>query len=445
MGVDAVAAGQVTLDLSATELVETARTSTRRDLSHRAAGYSLAGAFLVAAAAVAAFAPPLRGFSPLAAIIAVAAYAGVSRVVFEVGNGGFLATQPLLVPMLFLLPARDVPLLVAAGLLLGQGPSFVRGRRPLNQIPIYLVGAFYSLAPALVLSLAHARQPHWRDAGIYAGAFAAQVTADFLPNAAWSRIWWNIEPAAHARAMRLPVRVDMALSPVGLAVAIASGGRIWGIFAVLPLVGLLKVFAQERQHRLDHALELSHAYRGTAMLLGEVIEADDAYTGSHSRDVVELVAAVADHLGLDPHARRQAELAALLHDVGKVKMPAELVNKPGKLDAEELALMHTHTIVGEQMLDTVGGLLGEIGHIVRSSHEHWDGAGYPDGLAGEEIPLTARIVSVCDAWSAMTSDRSYRPALERTVALAELRAGAGTQFDPRVVAALESVLAERYS
>ena len=135
-----------------------------------------------------------------------------------------------------------------------------------------------------------------------------------------------------------------------------------------------------------------------------------------------------------------AEFAALLHDVGKVKMPAALINKPGALDDEERELMKTHTIVGEQMLDKVGGLLGDIGRFVRSCHEHWDGGGYPDGLAGEEIPLVARIVSACDAWSAMTTDRSYRKALSHAAAAAELRAGSGTQFDPKVVEALVAVV-----
>jgi HD-GYP domain-containing protein (c-di-GMP phosphodiesterase class II) len=102
--------------------------------------------------------------------------------------------------------------------------------------------------------------------------------------------------------------------------------------------------------------------------------------------------------------------------------------------------MNTHTIVGQEMLDQVGGLLGDVGGIVRSCHERWDGAGYPDGLAGETIPLEARIVCTCDAWSAMTTDRPYRKALPNALALAELRACAGTQFDPRVVDALVAVL-----
>jgi HD-GYP domain-containing protein (c-di-GMP phosphodiesterase class II) len=203
---------------------------------------------------------------------------------------------------------------------------------------------------------------------------------------------------------------------------------------------MFATFAKERQHRIDNALELSAAYRGTAMLLGDVIEADDEYTGHHSRDVVELVVAVADRLGLDPRERQRAEFAALLHDVGKVKIPPEIINKPGALDDDEWELMRTHTILGETMLLQIGGLLGEVGHIVRSCHERWDGAGYPDRLVAEQIPLAARIVCACDAWSAMTTDRSYRKARSVEQALGELRASAGTHFDPRVVEALEATL-----
>jgi HD-GYP domain-containing protein (c-di-GMP phosphodiesterase class II) len=131
-----------------------------------------------------------------------------------------------------------------------------------------------------------------------------------------------------------------------------------------------------------------------------------------------------------------AEFAALLHDVGKLRVPAEIINKPGPLTPEERAIMNQHTIEGERMLQKVGGRLAEVGAVVRACHEDWDGTGYPDGLAGEEIPLAARIVSCCDAFSAMTTDRSYRKALSLDAALAELEANAGTQFDPTVVKSL---------
>ena len=167
-----------------------------------------------------------------------------------------------------------------------------------------------------------------------------------------------------------------------------------------------------------------------------MIEADDEYTGSHSRDVVELTIAVSDELQLSPRDRRDAELSALLHDVGKVRIPNEIINKQGPLTAEERALIETHSIEGERMLHKVGGLLGQVGRIVRACHERYDGKGYPDGLAGDEIPLVARIVACCDAFNAMTSDRSYRKAMPLEDALGELRRGSGTQFDPQVVNAL---------
>ena len=203
---------------------------------------------------------------------------------------------------------------------------------------------------------------------------------------------------------------------------------------------MLVIFARERQARIDNALELSHAYRGTAFLLGDVVEADDAYTGSHSRQVVELVLGVADRMGLDARDRRSAEFAALLHDVGKIRIPGEIIGKRGPLTDDERALMETHTIEGQHLLERVGGLLGDVGAIVRSCHERMDGTGYPDGLEGDEIPLIARIVCCCDAFNAMTTDRPYRDGMSVEAAIAELRRHAGTQFDPAVVDALMATL-----
>ena len=234
--------------------------------------------------------------------------------------------------------------------------------------------------------------------------------------------------------------VDAALAPVGFLAALAAVDHPAMLALVVPLLLLLGVFARERQVRIDHALELSHAYRGTALLLGDVVEADDAYTGSHSRDVVSLVLAVCDSLGLDAGTRRDAEFAALLHDVGKIKIPAEVINKPGALDPDERALIETHTLEGERLLSQVGGILGAVGRIIRSCHENWDGTGYPDGLAGTQIPLPARIVRCCDAFSAMTTDRPYRRAGSPEEAIAELRRCAGTHFDPDVVRALVAEL-----
>jgi HD-GYP domain-containing protein (c-di-GMP phosphodiesterase class II) len=152
---------------------------------------------------------------------------------------------------------------------------------------------------------------------------------------------------------------------------------------------------------------------------------------------------VCDTLDLNTRERRDAEFAALLHDVGKIRIPAEIINKPGKLTYEEFEVIKTHTVEGEKLLSQVGGLLGNVGHIVRSCHADWDGTGYPDGLAGEAIPRVARIVRACDAYSAMTTDRPYRKALPIEDAIAELRRCSGTDFDPEVVEALAAALQTR--
>jgi putative nucleotidyltransferase with HDIG domain len=210
---------------------------------------------------------------------------------------------------------------------------------------------------------------------------------------------------------------------------------------MVPLLGLLAVFAHERRRRLESMLELSSAYRGTALVLGDVIEADDGYTGEHCKSVVALALDLAEHLNLGAERQRNLEFAALLHDVGKIAIPKEIINKPGKLDPHEWTIIKTHTLEGQKMLDRVGGFMREVGLIVRSHHERWDGGGYPDGLAGEHIPIEARIISCCDTWNAMRTDRPYRKALDYGTAEAELRSAAGTQLDPRLVESLLELVA----
>lgn len=187
-------------------------------------------------------------------------------------------------------------------------------------------------------------------------------------------------------------------------------------------------------------LALNAAYRGTALLLGDVVEADHEYTGAHSRDVVRLSVSVAELLNLDPGERSVVEFAALLHDVGKIRVPEEIIDKPAALTPAERQLIEQHTIWGEEMLSSVGGMLADVGRVVRSSHEWWDGSGYPDRLAGTDIPVSARIVCACDAFSAMTTDRPYRSARSVADALEELHRCAGTQFDPDIIRALTRVL-----
>jgi HD-GYP domain-containing protein (c-di-GMP phosphodiesterase class II) len=373
----------------------------------------------------------------LTVLALVGAYALASRVEFEVRTGLTLPTQLVLVPMLFLLPLATVPLFVAAGLLLGRAPEL---RVALSRALLVGPNSFHSLGPVTVLALAGEAPASLDRWWLYLAALAAQFGADFIGSGAHQWYVNGVAPWAGLPFMGWAFLVDAALAPIGLAVALAAQGHPAAVLLVLPLLGLLGEFARERRARIDHTLELSHAYRGTAMLLGDVVEADDAYTGSHSRDVVTLVLDVCDRLGLDARERRDAEFAALLHDVGKIRVPGEIINKPGPLTPRERAVMEAHTVEGEKLLSQVGGLLGNVGRIVRSCHEDWDGTGYPDGLAGEDIPLAARIVRCCDAFSAMTTDRPYRKARPVAEAVAELRRCAGTDFDPVVVEGLAAAL-----
>jgi HD-GYP domain-containing protein (c-di-GMP phosphodiesterase class II) len=398
------------------------------------------GLFLVVAVPFALWFESSSSVSPFVVAALVGAYALAYNVEFEVGPGLAVGTQLIFVPMLFLVPLAFVPLCVAAGVMLGNVLELAEGKIRLERILGRLGESTYSLGPVLVLAAAGDPAPMEAAPLVLVGALAAQFTADFVHAATHARIALGLSPRAFVKDLSVAWAVDCALAPIGLLAAIVATDASWWFLLVLPLVGLLRTFASERRARVDHALELSHAYRGTALLLGDVVEADDSYTGSHSRDVVSLSVAVADELRLDARARRDTEFVALLHDVGKIRIPNEIINKPGPLTPEERALVETHTIIGEEMLDKVGGVLGKVGHLVRSCHERYDGAGYPDGLAGDRIPLVARIVCCCDAYNAITTDRPYRAGRSAEEALAELRRCAGTHFDPAVVDALARVV-----
>jgi diguanylate cyclase (GGDEF)-like protein/putative nucleotidyltransferase with HDIG domain len=161
----------------------------------------------------------------------------------------------------------------------------------------------------------------------------------------------------------------------------------------------------------------------------------DRYTGEHSEAVIEMSGAVARNLGLNAPDVARIRSAALLHDIGKVAIPDEILHKPGPLTTDEWKLMREHPVIGERILRVLPGL-GSVARIVRHEHERWDGGGYPDGLAGEQIPLGSRIIIAADTYHAITSDRPYRAAKSHEAAIEELTRCAGSQFDPRVTAAL---------
>jgi putative nucleotidyltransferase with HDIG domain len=238
-------------------------------------------------------------------------------------------------------------------------------------------------------------------------------------------------------ALTVPVRVD---------------GEVWGVLdleALEPhafdaddlLLGVM-VAAQvgAALHRSRLAEERERTFETTLAVLGDALESKDSYTAAHVREVAELCEGVGSRLGLASEPRRALRYAALLHDIGKIGVRTEILIKPGALTDEEFTEIKRHTVIGAEMLGRIPGF-ETVQALVRWAHERWDGSGYPDGLAGEDIPLGARIICACDAYHAMTSDRPYRRAMPAAAALAELRHCAGTHFDPAVVEALTAQLA----
>ncbi len=209
---------------------------------------------------------------------------------------------------------------------------------------------------------------------------------------------------------------------------------------MLPLFGVLAFLAQDRRRRLNSVLELSDAYRGTARLLSSVIGYDDAYTGSHTRGVTDLAAQVADALGLTPTQRRKVEFGAMLHDVGKIAISKTIINKPtlavgrrvgAHADPHDRGTADARSGRWPDERDRARRAL--VSRALRRRR-------LPGRDRRGEIPIEARIVFCCDAFSAMTTDRPYRKAMSDEAAIAELQDNAGTQFDPEVVDALVGIL-----
>lgn len=176
-------------------------------------------------------------------------------------------------------------------------------------------------------------------------------------------------------------------------------------------------------------------FKATVEALCAALSARDGYTGEHSAETLELVNSVTDQLDLAPEEVETISDVALLHDIGKIGIPNEVLHEPGKLNDEQWEIMKQHPVIGERIVARIPGL-ETVAEAIRHEHERWDGGGYPDGLKGDMIPLASRIVLVCDAYHAMTSDRPYRAAMPIDEARAELVRHAGTQFDPVIVGAL---------
>jgi putative nucleotidyltransferase with HDIG domain len=397
------------------------------------------GAFLAAAALLILIGGPAGSASLPVVLAYTACLAAAGGVSFDVGAGFTVPTQVVFVPLLFLAPPAAVPLLVLVALTAARIPDVAAGRLPVGRLSSIPANCWFAVGASIVFVVAGEHRPDAHPALLLA-ALAAQLVCDFAASAVRERLRGGLALGELVEESRQVWIIDVALAPLGLLLALTAARDAWAVLLVAPLFALLRFFSTERRARLEQLIELNDAYRGTALVLGDIVEADDSYTGEHTQGVVQLALEVAAELRLDADRRRTVEFGALLHDVGKIAVPNEIINKPGALDEREWAIIRTHTIEGQRLLDRVGGIMREVGQVVRASHERWDGGGYPDGLRGEEIPLEARIVSACDAFNAMTTSRSYRRALPIATAVAELERCAGAQFDPRVVAALLRVV-----
>ncbi|MFL5918008.1 MAG: diguanylate cyclase [Gaiellaceae bacterium] len=254
--------------------------------------------------------------------------------------------------------------------------------------------------------------------------------------------------AAISGAKEVGVGRPFAIAPMKL-----DGGRL-GCIAVAPpeegdftdrQVRLLAGVAHQSKLALTNAgnfHNLERTFLETVEALANALEANDEYTSSHARWITDLALKVGEELGLEGASLKRLELGALFHDIGKIGIPETILSKPGPLTPEERRVVETHPELGEKIIAPIDRL-EEVRPIVRHCHERFDGEGYPDRLDGESIPIESRIILVCDAYHAMTTDRPYRKRLAPQEALRRLAEAAGTQFDPRVVDVCTRVLASR--
>ncbi len=237
-----------------------------------------------------------------------------------------------------------------------------------------------------------------------------------------------------------------------LSVAIVVDGAVWGVLNIeaveagalseadAVLVEAIAASLGSALHRAELIADIERSFTTTLAVVTSTVEAKDDYTACHGSDVAELAERVALRMGLSTKQAREVHYAAMLHDVGKIAVPSEILCKEGPLTEEEWSVMRTHTVVGAELVERIDAF-AHLAPAIRSSHERIDGNGYPDGLAGERIPLAARIVAACDTYDAIVTDRPYRAARSSAQAREELLRACGSQLDERVVAVLLEELA----
>ncbi|EAX47344.1 metal dependent phosphohydrolase [Thermosinus carboxydivorans Nor1] len=241
--------------------------------------------------------------------------------------------------------------------------------------------------------------------------------------------WW-LARGFSRRLSRLHAAID-EIAAGNIDVALPDNGQDEVAVLASRLNQLAVTLSSEREEMLLSAIES----------LVAALEAKDAYTYGHSSQVSAIASAIGRQIGLSEQELFNVRIAALLHDIGKIGVPDQILNKPGRLDETERQTIEQHPVIGAKILAGIPAL-ARVTDMVKHHHARWDGKGYPEALAGEEIPLGARIIAVADAYQAMTSDRPYRSGMAADVAMAELRRYAGSQFDPKLVAAFAEVWSE---
>jgi len=274
---------------------------------------------------------------------------------------------------------------------------------------------------------------------IAAFAFAAggYIIVRYVLAAVDARVSQGVEFRAYSRGSGQAIVANLsilALLAMGMSYLASAYGRTGYLILALATIAVVEMY-----HPFKQLSDQRNVLFASLVMIAHAIDLKDAYTGRHAREASDIAVWIARALRLPEPEVRKIRLAGMLHDIGKIGVSGKIIRKPSSLDPEEMAQMQQHPVIGADIMRPVE-LLTDASEIVRHHHEYFDGSGYPDRLRGHQIPLGSRVVLVADAFNAITTDRPYRKARSRKEALEILKKHTGSQFDPRVVKALEGVI-----
>ena len=371
------------------------------------------------------------------ALLVTAALLGILSLIFEVGiafplliNGATSFSTVTFMAMVFLLPFPTPAILGAIVVVIND----LWERKPVRSLVFNFsnYALTFGLASWVWYSFSDGRALHELPLSVQSLAMIVAILAIFyLVNVFTLNGYLSIANRRPFTYIWLTQDAEFLLPYVSLQVVGMLFAALWGTapaaipFLVVPAVTTYLAFETIKR--------LQSQTQDAMIAMADAIDARDPYTAEHSQRVTEMAVRIAEAYGLRAQEIDRVELAARVHDLGKIGISDVILNKPGKLEEHEWDLMKAHPVIGEQLLGPYRQFRHE-STIVRYHHERWDGRGYPDGLKGNDIPIGSRIIGVADAFDAMTSDRPYRKALPDEVALDEIRKGALSQFDPQVVA-----------